>query len=84
MQITLPKEKEQFIESEVAAGHVGSSDDVIIEALDLYQVRQQYMEERIKKGIEDIRAGRSEPYSPKFLEDITQGALAKLANKNAQ
>jgi putative addiction module CopG family antidote len=81
MLVTLPKETEQFIESEVAAGHVGSSDDVIIEALELYQVRQQYIEDQIQQGIADMEAGRSRPYSPQVLADVKQRALKMMALK---
>lgn len=40
MALTLSKTAEEFIESEVAAGYVGSANDVIDEALELYQLKK--------------------------------------------
>lgn len=79
MSVTLPKAAEQFIESEVAAGHVGSADDVIMEALELYQLRREYIEEQLLQGLEDANAGRLREYSPQMLEDIKHSALKKMA-----
>ncbi len=83
MSVTIPKEAEQFVESEVAAGHVNSTDDVIMQALELYQLRQQYIEEQIGQGIEDMEAGRSRPYSPQVLEDVKQNALKMIASRKS-
>ena len=79
MPITIPKEAEQFIESEVAARHGVSADDVIMQALELYQHRQRYIEDHIQQGIDDADAGRTRPYSAQMLEDIKQAALKKMA-----
>jgi Arc/MetJ-type ribon-helix-helix transcriptional regulator len=84
MSLTIPKEAEQFVQSEVSAGIVGSTDDVIMQALELYQLRKQYIEGRIEKGIEDVKAGRVEEFGPQFLDDIKQGALKKIAARKSQ
>ncbi|NQZ06418.1 MAG: hypothetical protein HRT35_04580 [Algicola sp.] len=79
MSVTLSKKAEQFVESEVAAGHVDSTADVIDQALELYQLRRQYFEKQLIEGIEDADAGRLRSYSPQVLEDIKQNALKKMA-----
>lgn len=84
MSLTLSKETEQLVQAEVANSRLNSADDVITEALELYQMRQQYFEGRLEKGIADITAGRFEEYSPQFMDDIKQGALKKIADRKSQ
>ena len=84
MSLTLSKETEQLVQAEVANSRLNSADDVITEALELYQMRQQYFEGRLQKGIADIKAGRFEEYSPQFMDNIKQGALKKIADRKSQ
>ena len=84
MSLTLSKETEQLVQAEVANSRLNSADDVITEALELYQMRQQYFEGRLQKGIADIKADRFEEYSPQFMDDIKQGALKKIADRQSQ
>jgi Arc/MetJ-type ribon-helix-helix transcriptional regulator len=84
MQVTIPKETAQFLKSEVTAGHVESTDDAVMQGIELYQLRQQYIEDRIQQGIEDVEAGRTSPSNQAFMDDIKRGALRKIAAKNSQ
>ena len=70
MAITLSKKAEQFVESEVAAGRSGSTDEVIEQALELYQLKRAFIESEIEEGLDDMEAGRSRPFGPAMLQDI--------------
>ena len=83
MSLTLSKETEQLVQAEVANSRLNSADDVITEALELYKQREQYLEEELQQGIEDMKDGRSEPYSPKMLDNITEMALKMMAHRKS-
>ena len=84
MSLTLSKETEQLVQSAVTARHLDTADTVITEAMELYQQREQYIEQELLEGLEDAEAGRLHSYNPALMEDIAQKALKKIALRKAQ
>ncbi|MCJ8271662.1 MAG: hypothetical protein MJK04_19965 [Psychrosphaera sp.] len=82
MQIAIPKELAQFLKSEVTAGHVDSADGAVMQGIEVYRQRQQYIEGRIAQGIDDVEAGRISPSNQAFMDDIKHGAQRKIAEKS--
>lgn len=69
MQITLPPDLEQFIQTQLSSGSFLNADEVVQEALRLFQrtttnqdLTVDQLKEAIQIGIDDINAGRSKLY----------------------
>ena len=69
MQITLPPDLEQFIETQLNSGSFLNADEVVQEALRLFQrttlpqdLTVDQLKEALQIGINDINAGRSKLY----------------------
>jgi predicted transcriptional regulator len=75
MQITLSPKTEEFIESEIASGHVTSAADLIDEAMEQYQLSQKHMDAHLLEGLNDANTGRLRSYSSQMLEDIKQKSV---------
>ena len=68
----LPADLEQFVKAKVQSGRFTSSDEAITEAVRLLRQREEAEEaqvlEGIRRGLEDMRAGRGRPAEEVFAE----------------
>ena len=73
MNSHLPKDLEQFVQAKVRSGRFTSSDEAIAEAVQLLRQREEAEEARvlegIRRGLEDMRAGRGRP-AEEVIADI--------------
>ncbi len=73
MNTQLPADLEQFVQAKVRSGHFSSFDEAIIAAVRLLREQEEAVEARvldgIRQGLEDIRAGRTQPLAEAF-DDI--------------
>lgn len=72
MTIRLPEELERFVAATVQSGRFTSSDEAIAEAVRLLQQHEVNEEARtlegIRRGLEDMHAGRTQPLAEAFAE----------------
>jgi putative addiction module CopG family antidote len=72
MNSRLPADLEQFLQAKVRSGRFTSSDEAISEAVRLLRQREEAEEARvfegIQQGLEDMRAGRSQPLAEAFAD----------------
>jgi putative addiction module CopG family antidote len=68
----LPADLEQFVKAKVQSGRFTSSDEAITEAVRLLRQREEAEEahalEGISQGLEDMRAGRTQPLEEAFAD----------------
>jgi putative addiction module CopG family antidote len=68
----LPADLEQFVKAKVQSGRFTSSDEAITEAVRLLRQREEAEEARvlegIRRGLEDMRAGRTQPLKEAFAD----------------
>ncbi len=68
----LPKDLEQFVQAKVRSGRFSSSDEAITAAVRLLRQQEEAEETRvlegIRKGLDDMRAGRTQPLAEAFAE----------------
>jgi putative addiction module CopG family antidote len=68
----LPVDLERFVQAKVQSGRFASSDEAIAEAVRLLQRREEAEEARvlegIRRGLEDMRAGRTQPLAEAFAD----------------
>lgn len=67
MDLRLPEDLERLVTSQVQSGRLASSQEAIAEAVRLLQ-RQEEVEEGIRQGLDDMRAGRGRPADDVFAE----------------
>jgi putative addiction module CopG family antidote len=72
MNTHLPDELERFVQAKVESGRFTSSDEAITEAVLLLRQQEEAEEARtlegIRQGLEDMRAGRSQPLDEAFAD----------------
>jgi putative addiction module CopG family antidote len=72
MTTHLPEDLERFVKAKVKSGRFASSDQAIAEAVRLLQQREEAEEARalhgIEQGLEDLRAGRTQPLAEAFAD----------------
>ena len=72
MNTHLPEDLERFVQAKVKSGRFTSSDHAITEAVRLLQQRDEAEEARllegIQRGLEDMRAGRTQPLAEAFSD----------------
>ena len=72
MNTHLPADLEQFVEAKVRSGRFTSSDEAITAAVRLLRQQEEAEEARvlegIRQGLEDMRAGRSQPLAEAFAD----------------
>jgi putative addiction module CopG family antidote len=72
MNTQLPLDLEQFIQAKVRSGRFTSSHEAIAAAVRLLRQQEDAEEARalegIRRGLEDVRAGRSQPLDEAFDE----------------
>ncbi len=72
MMTHLPADLEQFVKAKVQSGRFTSSDEAITEAVRLLRQREEAEEARalegIIQGLEDMRAGRTQPLEEAFAD----------------
>jgi putative addiction module CopG family antidote len=72
MTIRLPKDLQRFVQAKVESGRFTSSDEAITEAVRLLRQREEAEEARtleaIRQGLEDVRAGRTQPLAEAFTD----------------
>jgi antitoxin ParD1/3/4 len=72
MTICLPEDLERFVQAQVQSGRFTSSDEAISEAVRLLRQREDAEEartlERIRQGLEDMKAGRTQPLAEAFAD----------------
>jgi putative addiction module CopG family antidote len=70
MNTHLPADLEQFVQAKVRSGRFSSSDEVITAAVRLLREQEEAEESRvlegIRQGLEDMRAGRTQPLAEAF------------------
>jgi len=68
----LPEDLERFVQAKVKGGRFTSPDQAITEAVRLLQQREEAEEARvlegIQQGLEDMRAGRTQPLAEAFAD----------------
>jgi len=79
----LPEELQRYVEAKVQSGRFASSDEAIAEAVRLLRRREEAEEarvlDRVRQGLEDVRAGRTQPFREAIAEirrdlDLPQGS----------
>ena len=72
MNTHLPSDLEQFVQAKVQSGRFSSSDEAITAAVRLLRQHEEAEEARvlegIRKGLEDMRAGRTQPLAEAFAD----------------
>jgi putative addiction module CopG family antidote len=72
MNTRLPADLEQFVQAKVRSGRFSSSDEAIIAAVRLLRQQEEAEESRvlqgIRQGLDDVRAGRTEPLAEAFAD----------------
>jgi antitoxin ParD1/3/4 len=72
MNTRLPADLEQFVQAQVRSGRFASSDDAITAAVRLLRRQEEAEEARvlegIRQGLEDMRAGRTQPLAEAFAD----------------
>ncbi len=72
MNAHLPADLEQFVQAKVRSGRFSSSDEAITAAVRLLRQQEEAEESRvlegIRQGLEDVRAGRTEPLAQAFAD----------------
>jgi putative addiction module CopG family antidote len=83
MNTQLPEDLEQFVQAKVRSGRFTSADEAITEAVRLLRQREEAEEARvlegIRQGLDDMRAGRTQPLAEAFADirrnlDLPQGS----------
>ena len=83
MNAQLPADLEQFVQAKVRSGRFTSSDEAITAAVRLLRQHEEAEEARtiegIRQGLEDMRAGRTQPLAEAFADirrdlDLPQGS----------
>jgi antitoxin ParD1/3/4 len=68
----LPADLEQFVQAKVRSGRSSSSDEAITAALRLLRQQEEAEEARvlegIRQGLDDMRAGRTQPLAEAFAD----------------
>jgi antitoxin ParD1/3/4 len=81
MNLRMPERWESFVKAQVASGRFASDEDVMGEALTLLEASIRHEAEtleRIRKGLADVDAGRTQPIEEALAEirrdlDLHQG-----------
>jgi putative addiction module CopG family antidote len=72
MNAHLPADLEHFVQAKVRSGRFSSSDEAITAAVRLLRQQEEAEESRvlegISQGLEDVRAGRTEPLAEAFAD----------------
>jgi putative addiction module CopG family antidote len=72
MMIRLPEDLQRFVTAKVHSGRFASSDEAITEAVRLLREREEAEEARtlegIRRGLEDMRARRTQPLAEAFAD----------------
>jgi putative addiction module CopG family antidote len=72
MNTHLPADLEQFVQAKVRSGRFSSSDEAIATAVRLLRQQEEAEDARvlegIRKGLEDVRAGRTQPLAEAFAD----------------
>jgi antitoxin ParD1/3/4 len=72
MNIQLPADLEQFVQAKVQSGRFTSAEEAITGALRLLREQEEAEEarvvERIRQGLDDVRAGRTQPLAEAFAD----------------
>jgi putative addiction module CopG family antidote len=72
MNTHLPADLEQFVQAKVRSGRFTSPDEAITAAVRLLRQHEEAEEARvlegIRQGLEDVRAGRSQPLAEAFAD----------------
>ena len=83
MNAHLPADLEQFVEAKVRSGRFTSPDEAITAAVRLLRQHEEAEEARvlegIRQGLEDVRAGRTQPLAEAFADirrdlNLTRGS----------
>jgi len=72
MKTQLPADLEQFVQAKVRSGRFSSADEAITAAVRLLRQQEEAEEARvlegIRQGLEDMRAGRTQPLADAFAD----------------
>jgi putative addiction module CopG family antidote len=72
MNTRLPADLEPFVQAKVRSGRFASSDEAITAAVRLLRRQEEAEEARvlegIRRGLEDVRAGRTQPLAEAFAD----------------
>lgn len=83
MNSNLPADLEQFVHAKVRSGRFSSSDEAMTAAVRLLRQQEEAEEagvlEGVRQGLDDIRAGRTQPLAEAFAEirrdlNLSQGS----------
>ena len=83
MNINFPSVDEHFIRSTVETGYYSNAAELVRDAVrrmrESFGSRQSAFDRAIALGDADILAGRTVPYTPELLEQITQDGIRDAA-----
>jgi putative addiction module CopG family antidote len=72
MNTNLPDDLQRYVQAKVQGGRFASADEAIAEAVRLLRQREDDEEARdlvgIRQGLDDMRAGRTEPLAEAFAD----------------
>ena len=83
MHVNLSEEMEKYIKNKVASGFYGNATEVIRDAIRRMQTeenRTAAWQTAIAKGNAQLDQGKSMPYTPELMEQMTQSAIATMHN----
>ena len=88
MNVSLTPELEEFIGHKVASGLYGSSSEVVRDALRLMEERDRLLDARledlrgeVRKGLTQLKEGRSKPLDRGAVERIRSAGKRRLASR---
>jgi putative addiction module CopG family antidote len=83
MNAHLPADLEQFLESKVRSGRFSSADEAMAAAVRLLRDKEEAEEGRalegIRQGLEDMRAGRTQPLAEAFADIRRELTLPRVS-----
>lgn len=86
--MNLSPELEQYIADKVASGMYPTGNDVVREALQALEQKEDYraslaeLRREIDKGLTDLAAGRTVPLTAELIESIKERGRARHAEKS--
>jgi len=83
MNINFPPVDDQFIKNQIESGYYSNATELVRDAV--RRLREEEEKRKaflaaVKKGEDDIAAGRTIPYSEEWLEEVTERAIQKALN----
>ncbi len=83
MNINFPDKEQSYIKNMVEAGYYRSESELVQDAVRLlhekYTVKQAKLLAALERGENDIKLGKTVPYTPDFMDECEKRALHNLS-----